>query len=89
MWCLQTSSETTLEEAEGVYVTAEGTDVPLTTPVSMARFTALRSLCLWQANSVTLQSVTPGLPPSLRYITALNVTKRPIRASLFWQTESC
>ncbi len=51
-----------------MYVTTEGPVAPLTAPVSMERFNALRSLWLRQANSVTLQSVIPGMPPSLRYV---------------------
>jgi len=54
-----------------VHVTTEGLEVPVTAPLSMARFTTLRSLGLLQANSVMLQSVTPSLPPSLRYTAAL------------------
>ncbi len=63
---LQVASETTLEEAEGVYVTKTGHRRRLQKPVSMARFVTLRSLWLRQANDYTLERVTPGMPVGLR-----------------------
>ena len=63
---LQVASETTLEEADGVYVTKTGPRKPLKQSVSMARFVTLRSLWLRQCNSYTLDRVTPGMPAGLR-----------------------
>jgi len=65
LWA-QPASAGTLEEAEGVYVTADEANMPLTAPVSMGRFSALRTLWTRQVNSLTLQGITPGMPPSLK-----------------------
>ncbi len=62
----QTASEGTLEDAEGVYTSTFAADDPLPHPVSMARFTALRSLWLRQAAITPLQSVQLGMSTSLR-----------------------
>ena len=63
---LQTASESTLEEAEGVHVTAEEFDEPLAAPGSMWRFTALRRVWLRQVNEHTLAGGLPGMPPTVR-----------------------
>ena len=65
---LQTASEGTLEEAEGVYVSMMSPDDPLTAPVSMARFTALRRLWLRQATATTLRGVQLSKSTGLRYV---------------------
>ncbi len=67
MWRLQTASESTLEEAEGVYIHMREHTWPAEVLGSMARFTKLRSLWLRQANRNTLSGGTPGMPASLRH----------------------
>ena len=65
---MQAASESTLEEAEGVFISADGprTSEAQLEPGSMTRFfTTLRSLWLRQVNLLTLL-VTPGMPPTLR-----------------------
>ncbi len=63
---MQAASESTLEEAEGIHVSAEACLYePLPALISMARFTALRSLVLRQACGFALSTGTPQLPPSL------------------------
>ncbi len=62
---LQTASEGTLEEAEGVYVSSDGPE-EMMRPASLERFTALRSLWLRQVNIETLDSGRLCMPPSLR-----------------------
>ena len=64
--CTQVGSEGTLEDAEGVYVSVLGPDMPQCEPVSMARFTALRSLWLRQATVKTLQGVQLSESTTLR-----------------------
>jgi len=73
-YCLQTASESTLEDAEGVYVSLDdGPHVPLGEPVNMARFTALRRVWLRHANNYTMEMIKPGLPPSLRRVENCNI----------------
>ncbi len=67
MWQLQTASESTLEEAEGVYVHMREPDWSSEVLGSMARFTQLRSLWLRQANRLTLSEGFPGVPANLRH----------------------
>ncbi len=64
---LQSASVSTLEDAEGVYVSMLGPDDPLTAPVSMARFSALRSLWLRQATMTTLRGVQLSRSTTLRH----------------------
>ena len=63
---LQVASETTLEEAEGVYMTKTGPRKPLKKRVGMARFVTLRSLWLRQCNNFTLVFVGPDMPTGLK-----------------------
>ena len=71
---LQTASESTLQEAEGVYISLDGgPQVPLGEPVNMARFMALRRVWLRHANNQTMEMIEPGLPPSLRGVKNCNI----------------
>jgi len=63
---LQTASEGTLEEAEGVYLSTQGPSEPPTAECSMARFTMLRRLWLRQFSCNMFEGVELDLPPSLR-----------------------
>jgi len=65
---VQVASESTLREAEGVYITTDGPRISAgqLEPRSMERFMTLRSLWLRQANMFTL-IIPPDMPPSLRH----------------------
>ena len=74
MFCVaQVGSEGTLEDAEGVYVSTLGPDMPQCELISMARFTALRSLWLRQATVMTLQGVQLSESTALRRAARLPV----------------
>jgi len=79
---VQVASESTLEEADGVYVSTDGPrgSAALLEPGSMERFAALRSLWLRQVNMLTLL-VTPGMSLSLRRGTQPSSHKVCVRAA--------
>jgi len=71
---VQVASESTLKDAEGVYITTDGPGITLgqLEPHSMERFMTLRSLWLRQVNIFTVsRGTTPRMPSSLRHDTVL------------------